>query len=218
MAKAIRNRRTRVVRPLSAAGRVLEMIAMRHVPQAIHVVAVLGIADMLANGPKSSDELAEATATRAHALYRILRTLVAAGLLTEDTRGRFRLTALGRPLQSDGEDSVRAASILLSGQSELEGRLVDCVRTGKTAIELATGLQNSFDYFGQPARSSIFNAGMTALSNAHYAGAVDAYDFESFQKLVDVGGGHRRLLSIILRACPKLRGVLFDLPHAFEGA
>ena len=63
----------------------------------------------------------------------------------------------------------------------------------------------------------MFNAAMTALSNAHYAGVVDAYDFRSMRKLVDVGGGHGRLLSIILTAHPKMRGVLFDLPHAFEG-
>ena len=54
---------------------------------------------------------------------------------------------------------------------------------------------------------------MTALSNAHYAGAVDAYDFRSIRKLVDVGGGHGRLLSMILTAHPKMRGVLFDLPQ-----
>jgi hypothetical protein len=58
---------------------------------------------------------------------------------------------------------------------------------------------------------------MTALSNAHYAGVVDAYDFGSIRKLVDVGGGHGRLLSMILKAYPKMRGVLVDLPHAFEG-
>jgi hypothetical protein len=58
---------------------------------------------------------------------------------------------------------------------------------------------------------------MTALSNAHYAGVVDAYDFRSIRKIVDVGGGHGRLLSMILTAHPKMRGILFDLPHAFEG-
>ena len=58
---------------------------------------------------------------------------------------------------------------------------------------------------------------MTALSNAHYAGVVDAYDFRSIRKLVDVGGGHGRLLSMILTTYPKIRGALFDLPHAFEG-
>ena len=58
---------------------------------------------------------------------------------------------------------------------------------------------------------------MTALSNAHYTGVVDTYDFRSIRKLVDVGGGHGRLISMILTAYPRMRGVLFDLPHAFEG-
>jgi hypothetical protein len=200
------------------AGKLLEMIAMRHVPQALHVVAVLGIADLLADEPKSVNELAQATRSHGPTLNRLLRTLVAAGVFDEDTRGRFRLTALGQPLRSNVADSVRAASILLSGESELEGRLVDCVLTGKTAIELASGTANWIDYYRQePKRAAVFNAAMTALSNAHYTGVVEAYDFRTIRKLVDVGGGHGRLLSMILKAYPKMRGVLFDLQHTAEG-
>ena len=193
------------------------MIAMRHVPQALHVVAVLGIADLLADAPKSSDELAQVTGSHARTLYRVLRTLAAAGVFAEDKRGRFRLTPLGQPLRSDVANSVRAASIFLSGESELEGRLVDCVQSGKTAIELVSGT-NWVEYYQQePARAAGFNAAMTALSNAHYAGVVGAYDFRSISRIVDVGGGHGRLLSMILTAYPKVHGVLFDLPHALEG-
>lgn len=218
MAKGIRKRSNSTLRRQTPAGKLLEMIAMRHVPQALHVVAVLGVADLLVAGPRSSGELAHVTGSHARTLYRVLRTLVAAGVFAEDKAGRFRLTALGQPLRSDAADSVRAASIFLNGESELEGLLVDCVRTGKTAIELASGATNWIDYYRQdPTRAAVFNAAMTALSNAHYAGVVDAYDFRSIRKLVDVGGGHGRLISMILTAYPKMRGVLFDLPHAFEG-
>jgi hypothetical protein len=218
MAMAIRKRRVSSLRKRTPAGKLLEMIAMRHVPQALHVVAVLGIADLLAEGPKSSDELAQATGSHARTLYRVLRTLVAAGVFAEDKAARFRLTALGQPLRSEAADSVRAASIFLSGESELEGLLVDCVRTGKTAIELASGTTNWIEYYRQePTRAAVFNTAMTALSNAHYAGVVDAYEFRSIRKLVDIGGGHGRLISMILTAYPRMRGVLFDLPHAFEG-
>jgi O-methyltransferase domain len=215
MATAIRKRRS--LRRPTPAGKLLEMIAMRHVPQALHVVAVLGIADLLAEGPKSSDELAQVTGSHARTLYRVLRTLVAAGVFAEDKAGRFRLTALSQRLRSDAPDSVRAASIFLSGESELEGLLVECVRTGKTAIELAFGTNWIGYYRQEPARAAVFNAAMTALSNAHYTGVVDAYEFRSIRKLVDVGGGHGRLISMILTAYPQMSGVLFDLPHAFEG-
>jgi ubiquinone/menaquinone biosynthesis C-methylase UbiE len=46
---------------------------------------------------------------------------------------------------------------------------------------------------------------------------VDAYDFSAIKKLVDVGGGHGKNIAEILTHHPKMRGVLFDMPHAFEG-
>jgi hypothetical protein len=217
MGSALKDRKRR--RKSSSAGKLLELIASRHVPQALHVAAVLGIADLIAKEARSSAQLAQATGTQAGVLYRVLRTLAAAGVLAKDEKERFRLTALGQPLRSDVGDSVRAASIFLSGESELEGRLLDCVRTGKTAIELVSGVRNWIEYYQQtPARAAVFNSGMTALSNAHYAGVVESYDFRSVRKLVDVGGGHGRLLSMILMAYPKMHGILFELPHAIEGA
>jgi predicted O-methyltransferase YrrM len=36
--------------------------------------------------------------------------------------------------------------------------------------------------------------------------------------LVDVGGGHGLMLATVLKAHPQMRGVLFELPHAIEGA
>ena len=218
MAKVTRKQRNPPRRRLTPAGKLLEMIAMRHLPQALHVVSVLGIADLLADSPKTSDELAHATGSHARTLYRVLRILVAEGIFAQDKAGRFHLTALGQPLRSDVADSVRAASVYLSGESELEGLVVDCVRSGKTAIELASGTANWIEYHRQkPNRAAVFNAAMTALSNAHYERVVDAYEFRSIRTLVDVGGGHGRLLSMILTAHPKMRGVLFDLPHAFQG-
>ncbi len=207
-------------RKSTPAGKLLEMIATRHIPQALHAVAVLGIADSLADGPKNSDELAQQTGTHASSLYRVLRALAGAGVFTEDKAGRFRLTPLGEPLRSEVADSVRGAAIMFGGErsGRLDGLLVECLRSGKTAVELAFGAKGFFDQYREnPAQAAIFNASMTALSNAHFAGVVEAYNFTSIRKLVDVGGGHGRLISMILKAYPKLRGVLYDLPHASEG-
>jgi hypothetical protein len=202
-----------------AAGKLIEMLAMRHVPQALHVAAVLGIADLLAAGPKSADALAQATATHLPSLRRVLRILSAAGIFADDKAGLFRLTPLGQPLRSGAADSVRAVCILWCGESNLEALLVDCVRGGKTAIELISGGKNWAEYYQQnPQRATVFNAAMTDLSNAHYSGVLGAYNFGSIRSLVDVGGGHGRLISMILKEYPKMRGVLFDLPNTSEGA
>src|SRR5579862_3170763 len=148
----------------SPSAELLEMIAMRHVPQALYVAAKLGIADLLANSPQTADKLAHATQTHADTLSRVLRTLVAAGVLAEDKSGRLRLTSLGGALRSYSPNSVGAFSIFVSGEVELEGRLLDCVRTGKTAVELASGTTNWIEYYRQdPQRAATFNKAMMAL-------------------------------------------------------
>src|SRR5262245_10042162 len=71
------------------------------VSQAIHVVATLGLADLLVLGPKTSSELAEATNTHPLALYRLMRALASAGILRERDHRRFELTLVGAFLRSD---------------------------------------------------------------------------------------------------------------------
>src|SRR2546429_607402 len=50
------------------------------VTQSIYVAARLGIADLLKDGPKTSDELARATNTNGPVLYRVLRALAGLGI------------------------------------------------------------------------------------------------------------------------------------------
>src|SRR3954453_10495096 len=47
---------------------------------------------------------------------------------------------------------------------------------------------------------------------------IEAYDFSTARTIVDVGGGHGLLLAAILKANPQAKGILFELPHASEGA
>ena len=53
------------------------------VSQAIHVVATLGIADLLKAGPRSAADLASATNFHTKTLYRVLRALAAVGVFRE---------------------------------------------------------------------------------------------------------------------------------------
>ena len=57
-----------------AAARLLELIQMRLVSEAIHIVAALGVADLLADVPKSVKQLAEATGASPPHLRRVMRT------------------------------------------------------------------------------------------------------------------------------------------------
>jgi hypothetical protein len=53
----------------------LLMVRSFWVSRAIYVAADLGLADLLKDEPKSSEELAQATATHAPSLYRLMRSL-----------------------------------------------------------------------------------------------------------------------------------------------
>jgi predicted transcriptional regulator len=61
----------------------LRMTNALQVSQAIHVAAILGIADLLEDGPRSEDDLAEPLGTHGPTLDRLLRALSNVGVLTE---------------------------------------------------------------------------------------------------------------------------------------
>src|SRR5829696_4157181 len=79
---------------------------MTNAYQAIHVAATLSIADLLKDGPKSADELAEATSADVATLYRLLRALASVGVFAEASDGRCGMTPLAGYHRSDAPGSV----------------------------------------------------------------------------------------------------------------
>lgn len=69
-----------------------------------------------------------------------------------------------------------------------------------------------------PDVAALFNQAMREGTRLAAADVVAAYDFSAMKRIVDVGGGYGELLATILEANPALTGVLFDLPHAIDGA
>src|SRR5262245_27660844 len=85
-----------------------------YVSRALHLVAKLGVADLLADGPRTAEDLAAATSTHAPALRRVLRFVTSLGLLAEQDDGRFALEPLGELLREDVPFSMRAAVMLFA--------------------------------------------------------------------------------------------------------
>jgi hypothetical protein len=98
------------------------------------------------------------------------------------------------------------------------GRLLHSVKTGEPAFDAVFG-KPVFDHVAaEPEAAATMNEGMTSISLIETAAIVNAYDFSGIGKLVDVAGGHGYLLASILKANPGMQGVLFEMPHALEGA
>lgn len=188
--------------------------------QALYVPAKLGIADLLADGPKSVEELATATDTHAPSLYRILRAVSSMGVFTEQEDRQFALNATAEPLLSNRPNSLRDLTIFMGEEWHWQtwGKTLFSVRTGKAAWAEMHG-DDVFDYFARnPEAARIFDRAMHSLSALSIKPITEGYDFSGINTLVDIAGGHGRLLTAVLEANPSMRGVLFDLPHVIEGA
>jgi len=105
--------------------------------QAIHVAAKLKLADLVAAGPKTIEELAETTQTHRLSLGRFLRALTSLGIFAEDAAGRFWQTELSDTLCDDHSESIRHWATMLGAPFIWEpfGRLDETIRTGQPAFE-----------------------------------------------------------------------------------
>ncbi len=198
----------------------LDLVNGFRVSQAIHVAATLGIADLLKNGSRSSDELAVATSAHAGALYRLLRALASIGVFRENADRHFALTPLSECLRSDAREPVGPWAVQIGepGFWQAWGGLLGSVRTGENAFRRVHGVSN-WDYHARnPTAGAIFDRAMTAHSRLQADGVLNAYDFGRFGCVLDVGGGHGMLLSAVLAKHRSLRGVLFDQPHVVASA
>lgn len=202
------------------AVRLRELTCGYWISQCIAVAARLGVADLLKPGPKSVHELAATTETQVRALYRLLRALASYGIFAEGPDGYFNLTPMAQLLETSPH-SLRGWAILMGHEGNFHDAwddLLYSVRTGEGAFHHVAGMSYIEYLSGNADAAAIFNDGLTAYT-AQVAGAVvEAYDFSSFRKLVDVGAGHGTLMAAILTATPHLTGIVFDLPHAKEGA
>jgi DNA-binding transcriptional ArsR family regulator len=198
----------------------MEMITSAWAAQAITAAADLGIADALAKGPLSADELAVTIDADADTVSRLLRALITRGIFRQRRDGRYALTPLADTLRSDAEVSLAGLARLmgLPEHRECWNHLTDAVRTGEAVIPKLHGKSGFEMLADEPVIAEIFNRAMTSMSELAVASVTAAYDFSRYGTIVDVGGGHGRLLAAILDATPQARGILFDLPEVVAGA
>lgn len=203
--------------PAAALG---QMIRGGVLTQLVYVAVKLGVPELLREGPRPVEALARATGAEAGTLYRLLRALAFLGVLAEDDQRRFALAPAGT-LLLDGVPGSLRGSALFYGEPwcwQAFGGLLEAVHGGTTPFHHVHGA-GFFDYLARHADAAeAFHEHMLALTGQDAAAITAAYDFGSFGRVVDVGGGHGALLTAVLRAHPGVRGVLFDRPSVVEGA
>jgi O-methyltransferase len=203
--------------PAPLLGIILENLTLH---QAVFAAAELGIADHLADGPKSTSELAKKLDVIEEPLYRVLRLLASQDIFFETAPRIFANTPVSNCLRSDWPVSVRAMARLRGSDFLYRsfGEILHTLHTGETGREKALGT-DGWEYLRtNPEMARLFDDAMTSLARIAAPGIAAAYDFSRWESLMDLGGGNGVLLAAILRAHPKLRGVLGDQQHVLDRA
>lgn len=179
--------------------------------RALAVAARLGIADELAGGALSADELARRTGTDPDVLHRLLQMLTVPGVLERDEQNAFRLTEAYDALRADHPFTQRHFAILAAEfYDDAFAGLEHTVRTGESGFRHVFGSSLYEHLAGDPELEALFDQGMVDLARPVAAALAQQHDFTGVGTVVDVGGGSGGLLPGLLSAHPHLRGVVAD--------
>jgi hypothetical protein len=199
--------------PVSPSARLWQLATGHFLPRCLHVIAELGVADCLNDTPVSAESLASAIGADADAIERMLRLLAVEGIF--EARGPLWChTELSRMLRSDHPRSMRPFVRMIGSRISwaAAGELGHAAKTGVAAVQqVAPG--GMWSYFkDHPEAARIFDAAMTAKSDAEIAALIPAFDFSRYGVIADIAGGRGHILGAVLEATPGATGVLFDLP------
>jgi hypothetical protein len=200
--------------------RVIGLFVAKWTIGALRPLVQLKVPDLLAEGPRTAAQLAEATGVDADALYRVLRCTAAAGVFEERADGTFAMTVGAEGLRSDVPGSVREMFLFASDSMMWRPYedVLHTVRTREPSFDHVFGA-TFFDFLRQnPASAGLFDR---AMVQNHYPGTdriFDEFDFARFPKIADVGGGRGQFLAEVLSRHPGCSGAVCDQPQVVAEA
>jgi O-methyltransferase domain len=181
--------------------------------------ARLGIADALAGGERSVDELAKSCSADPGSLYRLCRALAIFGIVSETAPGKFVLTPFGEPLRKDAPNSVWPAVVFWADLlADSWSYLTDCVRTGQSAFQVMESRGIASRWSQDPDANAIFRAVMGTAPAEDYMPIAQAWDFAGRRVVADLGGGGGALISAILKSHAHLTGMLVERQESIDAA
>lgn len=199
---------------------VMQMVMGMWVAQITSAIAQLGVADAIAAGATTADDIANRCGADAGAMRRLLHAGLTLGLLAESPGG-FALTPLGETLRDGVPGSMRDIIIAETAPGHWLpwGRLADAVRRGGPMAAETLGVRDAWDYYEKnPEEGRSFARGMSNLSAVVAADVARVYDPGDVKRVIDVGGSEGMLLRGLLQRAPHARGVIVDRQDVIDGA
>ena len=178
---------------------------------AIGAAAHLRIADALATGAKTAEELATTASCQPNQLHRLLTALTAIGIFRRRDDGRFENTEDSAPLRTDHAESIRHYCMLAATEYyRASGALLAAVLSGESAFSCAFGTTLYTHLNEHPGVAELYDRAMADLTRPVGRHLADAIDFCSARVVADIGGGRGELLTSLLARFPDLTGICVD--------
>lgn len=200
-------------------AKVIQLYSGKWSLYAVHAAAELGLADALADGPRTPREVADATGIQLEGAELLLRALAALEVVEPQDGDLYALTPVGAKLRS-GPSSMGGLARILGRpwhNRAWEG-FVDQLRTGECAMEAVHG-KTFNEFLGEhPSQERAFGRSTSALTEFNAPAVTGALDLSDVERIVDVGGGYGVLLAELLETNPDAEGVLFELGPVAESA
>ena len=199
-------------------GQLVELLSSVPIIQCLHVVARLGVADLVKDGPRTIDELAAETKAHAPTLLRVLRTLACRGVFELLPDGRLGPSPASRMLEAKRMGTARDIAVMVGEPLYWEptGALLHAVMTGESAFTHVHGAP-LYDYLeAHPDASRAFFASLAPGAKLQDQAILKHYDFSGFTTVLDIGGGDGSFLIQLMEKFPTLKTVLFDLPQVVK--
>ncbi|KAJ3113077.1 hypothetical protein HDU96_003820 [Phlyctochytrium bullatum] len=200
------------------AAELMSVVTARWTTQSLYVATKHELFEHIPEAPASvsADELAAKLGLQAPFVYRLLRLVTTAGVLTLNKDRTFSLTPKGKLMRKDHPMSL--AGVLLLEESLYHRRgwehLDHIVKNGsdQTGFQLAHGkpwldlLMTDGNY------RTLFDAAMKSFTGVENQFALEAYDWKSVKTVADIGGNQGQLLCALAAANPHLTGYVLDIP------
>ncbi|KAL8098402.1 acetylserotonin O-methyltransferase-like [Apium graveolens] len=177
--------------------------------------------------PMTLSQLSSALSCSSPALYRIMRFLLNRGIFKETITDQGTMgyvqTPLSRLLIKDGNNSLatlllfESSSVMLAPWHFLSAQVLD---DGTSAFVRAHG-KNVWQYAVEnPGHSKFIDEAMACDTRSTVPAILEGCPevFNGLSSMVDVGGGNGTALGILIKACPWIRGINFDVPHVLSVA
>jgi hypothetical protein len=186
--------------------------------QILRSLAMLSVADHLADGPLTAAEVAARAGGMTDRTFRLMRAGVAIGLLKSDGNEHFETTPLLDAMRRDSQRSLHSVVVGFTAPwLTLSWRqLPQAIQTTMQPASSALGT-DLFSYFeGSPEEGREFSELMGALTMLWAGDAADLIDTTNVGCAIDLGGSSGSLLRLLQERNPRLRGVIFDRPNVIR--